>query len=343
MKVRNDRAQRNTSRLVSRLAVFCALGAFTLGCGAGAKQAEPEDPPLFEAEDETKLAPSSAAVEDGIKALKAEEFEKAESILSKAVQDSPEDPQAVLYLGMAQEGLQEFDDAATSYARALEITPQLIEASQHLSALLLDLQRNEEALKVAEAGLAQEPGNGPLLVNKAYAIDLMGEPGKGNPAAIEAYKAALAVEKNNLNVRYYYAMALALNGDKAGALAELGKIPLDNKMVPVVEIVTVYGQLGAFKECTEALTGQLDKGKTVELYVHRSACKAHAGDDAGSLADLEAAVALDPKSADAYYYLARHLTKSGKPDEARKALEKAVEVGPETKAGQAAAQILAKK
>lgn len=330
---------------VSRLSALVSLSAFilsalALGCGAGAKQAEPEDPPLFEAEDESKLAPSSAAVEEGIKALKAEEFEKAESILTKAVADSPEDPQAVLYLGMAQEGLEKFDAAVASYSRAVEIAPKLVEANQHLSALLLDLERNQEALNAAEAGLKEEPNNAALLVNKAYATDLLGEPGKGNPAAIKAYETALAVDGENLNVRYYYALALAQNGDKEKALAQLKRLPLDGKFLPVVEIITVYGRLDAYDACVEALGVELEKEKTVELYVHRAACQSQAGHESAALADLKAAVATDPNSADAHYYLARHLTKSGKTAEARKELELAVKVGPETKAGQAAKKIL---
>ncbi len=333
-------APRTALPFLGRVAAIFTLSVLAAGCGAGAKQAEPEDPPLFEAEDESKLAPSSAAVEEGIKALKAEDFAKAESILSKAVQDSPEDPQAVLYLGMAQEGMEQFDAAVTSYSRAIEITPQLVEANQHLSALLLDLERNQEALDAAEAGLKVEPNNAALLVNKAYAIDLLGEPGKGNPAAIQAYEAALAVDSKNLNVRYYYALALALNGDKDKALAQLKQLPLDGKFIPVVEIITVYGRLDAFDACVEALGDELEKEKTVELYVHRAACQSQGGHEAAALADLKSAVATDPNSADAHYYLARHLTKSGKPAEARKELEKAVQVGPETKAGQAAAKIL---
>jgi predicted Zn-dependent protease len=94
----------------------------------------------------------------------------------------------------------------------------------------------------------------------------------------------------------------------------------------VVEIVTVYGELGAFDVCAARLTKQIEKEKTVELLVHRSACYAEAKKKKEAEADLRDAVKSFPESDVAHYYLGKFLHESGKKAEAKKHLDKANEL-----------------
>lgn len=305
------------------------FGLLGVGCsGSSQKPADtPEDPPLLEPTEENAQAPSSEKVKQGMEAIKAKDFAGAHKVLTEARAEAPEDPQAAYYDGVALDAMGDVDGAVAAYKKAIELHPKaMIEAYQNLSALLQENDQIEEALKVASAGLEVAPKDPALLINKAYAVDLLGSASKPNPEAVLAYEAALAESPDNLNVRYYYAAALGRGGDKAKALAELGKVPLDGKTVPVVEIITVYTQLGAFKECVDSLSSAISQTKSVELLIHRSVCKSQAKDDKGAEADLRDAVATDPSSSVAHYYLARFLDKAGKKAEAKKLLEKANEL-----------------
>jgi tetratricopeptide (TPR) repeat protein len=320
----------------ARLFALLAVGAIVSACGGSTPPPkEADDLALLQDQDQDQnesddkvLAASNEEVKRGMDALKAGNFQEAEAIFKKARADSPEDPQAAHYHGVALEGLEQFDAAVEAYKKAIELQPKLIAASQNLSALLQTLEKYEESLAVADAGLEIDPKDPGLLINRAYAVDLMGDPKTGNPKAIAAYESALAEAPDNLNLQYYYANALATNGDKAKSLAQLGKLPLDGKEVPIVEIVAVYNKLGAFAECDQALSTQIDKGKTVELLIYRSTCRSGKNDSKGAEADLRDAVATDDSSASAHLYLARYLNKAGKKAEAKKHLDRANELKP---------------
>lgn len=315
-----------------RFVAIAALGSIVAACGGSTPPPkEADEMAILEQQDqgqseEEVLTASNDEVKKGMEALKAENFAEAEVIFKKARADSPEDPQAAHYHGVALEGLEQFDAAVEAYKKAIELQPKLIAASQNLSALLQTLERYDEALAVAEAGLEIDPKDPGLLINRAYAIDLSGDPQQGNPRAIAAYEAALAAAPDNLNLRYYYANALSVNGDKDKALVQLGRLPLDGKEVPVVEIVAVYSKMSAFAECDKVLSTQLDRDKTVELLIYRSSCRIGAKDTKGAEADLREAVATDESSSAAHFYLARFLDKSGKKAEAKKHLDKANEL-----------------
>lgn len=269
------------------------------------------------------LAASNAEVQRGMDALKANNFAEAERIFAQARIDAPNDAQAAHYHGVALEGLERFDEAVDSYKKAIELEPKLLASPQNLSALLQSLERYQESLSVAEAGLKVDPEDPGLLINRAYAVDLLGDPEKANPEALAAYEKALKAAPDNLNLRYYYARALAVAGDKEKALTQLSKLPLDGIEVPVVEIVAVYNQLGAFAECDQVLSTKIAEDKTVELLIYRSSCRLGNKDEKGAEADLREAVATDESSAVAHLYLARYLAKVGKKAEAKKHLDKA--------------------
>lgn len=309
----------------ARLSAVAVLASILLACG-GAQTPPPEEPPLLEPEAEGEQAPSSEGVKQATDLIKAEKFAEAVTVLEEEIKKSPEDPQAAFFYGVALEGVARKEDAATSYKRAIELQPKLLEASHNLSALQLDLQDYKGALVTADKGLEQAPDDPGLLINRAYAVDLMSPEGKASPEAILAYEKAMKAAPENLNVKFYYAGAVARSGDKAKALEALGNLPLDGKEIPVVEIVTVYSQLGAFKECSDALTPQIEKGKNVELLIHRSSCFDQAGNKKAAEADLRDAIATDPNSDVAHYYLAKFLDGIGKKAEAKKHLAKANEL-----------------
>jgi tetratricopeptide (TPR) repeat protein len=202
--------------------------------------------------------------------------------------------------------------------------------------LLLTQDKAEEALSIVDAGLDKDPENPALLANRALALDVLGK-----PEALGAYKALLDVAPDDAANRFNYAVLLAASDKKQEALAQLAKIRAGDAAL-LMDTAQLYGRLEAYDSCVEVLDVALGQGKSSELLVHRARCKHSAGDDSGALADLEAAVTLEADNPIGHYYLGRHLMATGKIAEGKKELRRAVELGPETPFGKAAARDLAK-
>lgn len=320
------------SSLALGLAVALCGATGALGCSS---QKEPEEPPRLEQPDEQTAPPSSKKVSAGLDAIRAQNFPEAERLLAEAVAESPEDPQAHFYYGVALEGVEKLDEAEASYRKAISLSDRLVEASQNLSALLLDEGKLEEALAVADAALAQHPEDPGLLGNRALALDAAGD-----PAAVAAYEKVLKKKPDEPWLRFNYATALAANDRPDDAKKQLAQLPADDPEL-AAQAAQLYGRIKDFPGCVATLDKALVKNEIAELYVHRGVCKHSAGDDKGAGADLEKAVQIDPTSAAAHYYLGRHWAAAGKKEQAKQHLQKAIELGEGTPLGQKAREALA--
>lgn len=321
------------------LSALCA--SFSVACGGSAPP--PEEPlPAFDDEETEPSGPgpvakaSSSAVQEGIDAIQAEDFAKAKEILAAAHEKDPKDPQAAFYLGVAQENTKDVDGAVESYKAALANDPKLTEASVNLSAVLLDREDYAGALEVADAGLQGSPKHANLLTNKAIALAA-----QDKPEALDAYKAAVAVSQDNLELRYEYAQLLAKDGKKDAAVDELRHVIESPDPAVAGAAANVLGRLGAFAECIAGLDKALKAKPNPDLYVRRGVCRHGMNDDAGALSDYQAAVAADAKFAPAHYYMGQHYAATGKKKEAKAEFAKAAELGAGTPLEAAAKKALA--
>jgi len=317
----------------------CALPA----CGKSTPPPE-EPPPSSEPAGDggQAVAPASSdAVKKGRDQIEAGDFAGAEATLAAAAKADDKDPQAAYYHGFALESLERFDEAEAEYRRAIQLSPELLEAHQNLSfMLLMTLDKPKDALAAADAGLAVDAKNPPLLANRAGALDVLGD-----PRALEAYEALLAVTPDDTANRYNYAVLLAVAERKADAVAALGAINLQSQTDAglLLDISQLYGRLGEYGGCVKALDVAVSGKKTAELLARRAVCKHSAGDDKGAEADLKDAVATEPQNPIGHYYLGVHLITVGKKAEGQAALKKAVSLGPDTQFGKAAAEKLKSK
>ncbi|HSC87537.1 MAG TPA: tetratricopeptide repeat protein [Polyangiaceae bacterium] len=307
-----------------------------LACGCGSSQKEPEQPPPLQQPDEKTAAPSSTKVKQGLEAIRAEKFEEAEKLLSEATQESPEDPQAAFYHGVALDGLQRTEDAVASYQKALKLEPKLTEASQNLSAALLALDRVEDALTVANQGLTQTPEDVGLLANRALALDAL-----GSPDAPAAYEKVLAKKGDDPWLRLNYAVTLARAGKEDQAKAEIAKVPVDEPQL-AAQVASFHGDRHDFAACVATLDQAIAKNPLADLFVQRGVCKHGKKDEVGAGQDLKKAVEADPNSAAAHYYLGQHLLAQKKTADAKVHLGTAAELGAGTPLGEKAKQALAK-
>jgi tetratricopeptide (TPR) repeat protein len=326
------------------LACSRAIGALTLGlclaaCGGTTPPAaNPDPPPLDDSEEEAPAAPapaSSPKVKEAIDAIQAQDFTKAKEILLAAVKESPKDPQAAFYLGVANEALGDGKQAAEQYKRALDLDPKLTEAATNLSGVLLDQGDAAGALAAVDIGLKTGPKSPALLRNRAVALDQT-----GNKDAIPAFKAAVAAAPNDKEMQYLYAEALARSGDESGAVTELKPLIASDDVAVLASTGRLLGKLKAFDECIAALDKAVAAKDVAELRVQRGVCKHGKKDDKGAVADFTAAIAADPKFAPAHYYLGQDKRAHGDKKGAKAELQKAADLDPSGGVGAAAKKAL---
>jgi len=302
-------------RLASPFAFVCAAALALGACGSSAPppaEAPPafndtSTPPPAAANDKTEK-PSSKKVEQGIEAIKAQDFAKAKTLLSEAHSESPKDPQAAYYLGVALEGLTDAAGATAAYKDALALDPKLTEASVNLSALLLDAKDAAGSLSVAETGLKTAPKQPDLLLNRALALEAAGK----KEEALKAYGDAVAASPDNIDLRIAYAELLTAAKDDKKALEQLHAVATTDDPKLLAKIAQKFGRLHAFPDCIAALDKAIKGAESADLHVRRAVCRHEQKDEAGALSDYEAALKLDDKFAPAHYYLAKHVCKTDK-------------------------------
>jgi Flp pilus assembly protein TadD len=313
------------------------LALFLAACtgGAPAKNPDGDPPPL----DDPKPAgggptapASSAKVKQGMDAIQAGDFAKAKELLSAAEAESPKDPQAAFYLGVALENGGDAKGAREKYQKALSLDGKLTEAAVNLSALLLDANEGKAALAVVQAALQSAPTHPMLLMNRALALEATGDAA----GALTAYGQAVKAQPDNVELRYALAELLAGAGKKDEALVELRKVAAsgNDKLIPAV--ANVFGKLGAFADCVSTLDKAIQKRGTPDFHTRRGVCRHELKDEAGAKSDYEEALKIEPKYAPAHYYLGMHYKTAGKLKEAQASLAKAIELSGGKGVGEAA-------
>ena len=325
-----ERVDKSSVVKVRRAMALTGLVSSLLGAACGGNQPPPEEPPPPAFDDEEPGAPggevaaaSSSAVQEGISAIQAEDFEKAKEILQAAYEKDPSDAQAAFYLGVAQENTEDVDGAIQSYRAALKNDAKLTEAAVNLSAILLDREDYAGALEVTDAVLKSSPQHALLLTNRAIALSGAGK----SEEALGAYEKAVNAAPDNLELRYEYAQVLAQSDKKSKAIDELRQVIQSPDPAVVGAAANLLGRLQAYAECIAGLDRALKTKPNPDLYVRRGACRHGMNDDAGALADYKAALEADANFAPGHYYIGRHYQATGKKKEAKQHLTKAAELG----------------
>jgi tetratricopeptide (TPR) repeat protein len=330
---------RTSLSLVRHTLLALALGLIC-SCGGGATQAKsPDDPALDDdtAEGGGAVEASSPKVREGMDALQQGDFATAEGILAEARAEDPDDPQAAFYLGVAYEGLEDMTSARKNYREALELDPELTEASVNLSGILLDVDQNPgAALKVTSVGLKSSPKHPGLLLNHALGLEATGD----WEGAAKTYAALVKVAPNKPNIRLSYAIALHKCNQKDAALEQLARAAKAKDLKVLAPTARLYGVLGAYNACSKTFDRVIKLQKLPEFLVRRALCKKAAGKLDAAVADLQEALNMDDKYAPAHLHIGLVFKEQDRKEEARHALKKAVETGEGTKIAEEAKQAL---
>jgi tetratricopeptide (TPR) repeat protein len=117
----------------------------------------------------------------------------------------PHEPVAYFYEGKLLGQVGEYDRAMTNLARALEISPQLVEAMDEQSKVLLRAGKPAEALNVLEKMSAMRPNNSRVRVGMAEALARLNR----RPEAVRQLEFAIELQPTNWEARYLLGVEFA--------------------------------------------------------------------------------------------------------------------------------------
>lgn len=317
-----------TSTVAASLASLALAAALSVACGGppkpandpppAASDAEPAGPPDVPASKaDGDIAAAEAALKDGdaARAKKA-----AEAALAKDEKSS----KAHYYAAVAGEALGDKEGAEKHYRRALELSPTLSDAAVNLSALLLDAGRAADAAAV----LKPLAGKGDPLVAANYAAVLAAS--GDHPGALAAYETAVkGGGAKDLRVRLGYAHELvkAARKDDAAKTLREGTSGLPDDRDLLAAMARGLAEAGAYDDAIKTIDRAIKLKSSPDLLLYRALFRRGSKDPAGAKTDLEAAIAADAKLVPAYVYLGEVLEELKKPADAKKAYEKAIEIG----------------
>jgi tetratricopeptide (TPR) repeat protein len=316
-----------------------ALGALT-GCPAGG-------PPASVEHSSGAVAPGSLSpvgpaagggvaggspVENGVRLTKEGDLAAAEPYLLEAIRRNPGDTRALDALGYVYGHTDRWQKAEETYRHILAIAPGSPGALYGLATTLTDVGRLDEALGVTEEMLQHEPANRNARLKEA---DLLGRLGRSAEAARSA-RAVIAADADNAEAWYLLGAALQDTGDTAGAVQALEKVvaKAPRHIGALSRLAVLYTRLGRGADAARARAAHDDAlaRQRVEERVRGHRVKGveafNRGDFQAALQEFEFISREDPRDPQAYLMTGSSLIALTRYDEARRALDRSLQLQP---------------
>lgn len=286
-----------------------ALASFGVACGGAtpepAAPANTADAPPSDDEGSgggAVAAPSSPEAAEGLQAFQRGDMTAAKKHFEAAVQKNPADGDALYYLGLVADKAGDKKTAEEKYAEALKHKPELENAAVNLGAIYIESQRVAEALLVTRQGLAKSPKQPALHLNLAVALATQGDMG----ASARAFEEATRLAPNDplYEVTYAHWLGVWKRRDEAQEKLRAAR-PLAEKNPEMLGLIAKEMHLvGAAVDCVPTLDKAIAQQDAAELRYLRGLCKVSLKDDAGAVADFQAAIAKAPNEPEPHYWLA---------------------------------------
>ncbi len=309
--------------------VAAGAAALVAGCGGSSPSARsPGSEPTASLPDPTPPPPAakdSPEVQAGLKAFDAGNFADARRSFEAATKKYPSDYGAFVNLGQACEKLGDVPAAEAAYKGALAAQPDLEVVAAELSTLYAADGNVDDALSVAKGGLDKHPNSGPLHASLAIALAKKGD----RDAAVAEFDRAVQLQPSDPMLQYTYASFLNqwhTPGASPHLEAALGLVKDDYAMI--VSIGHEYRMASDFSGCANAFDRAIRLKDAGEARTERALCKLGQKDEPGALADLQAAVAVDPGYAPGHYYLGGRLATTKHYKEAAAEFQKVLDLAP---------------
>jgi len=336
--------------------VALALTLSLAGTACGGEGKPPESPPPSIAATAppptppgpTADAPTAPSTSDdvtrGTAAVKAGDWNTARAAFEAAIKKNAKQADAHYYLGLVMDKTGDRAAAEKSYREALQLQPDLQEAAENLTAILVEAKKYDEAIAIAKKALGRNAKNSEMQLNLAVALSEKGDV----DAATKAFEDAVKLAPND--ARFFLAYAHHLVGAKKSDEA-VQKLKQAQRVAG--EDAALLGTIGfelrtarAVPECIAAFDKAISLKDNADFRTNRALCKFAGKDKAGAVADLQAATQKEPGFAPAHYWLASWNHDDGKFAEAASGYEaylKAAPTGPMAKAAEAKLKLAKEK
>ena len=143
--------------------------------------------------------PLEEALRKGTEAVRSGRYQEAEHWFQTAVRSSPNDPTALMELGVAELGLGKPEDATGNLRKAIAISPGLQGANLFLGIGFVQMHRVEEAVKALRRETELDPKNAQAWMWQGVVELQDGHPEK----ATEPFDRAAELAPNDLNILEY--------------------------------------------------------------------------------------------------------------------------------------------
>lgn len=236
---------------------------------------------------------SNDLVEQGKILFKNKEFVKAFQLLAEAIQLNPENIRAWSYLGKAEEGFGQYEDAINSYDKAIELDPNYASAWNNRGRAKNKLGKHLQAIKDYSKAIELDPKNPEAWNARGYAKNEVGL----HSDAIEDITKSIWLDAKN-----------------ADAWNNRGGVKLD---------------IGQYEEAIEDINKAIELGpENASAWNNSGLAKVKLGQFADAIKDYDKAIKYGSK--DTYIWNNRALahSRSGNFDQAVEDAEKALKLDP---------------
>jgi tetratricopeptide (TPR) repeat protein len=228
----------------------------------------------------------------------------------------------------AQQPPSDPEEAIRGYHQYLDAHPDSVEARSNLGAALARAGRYDEAIAEYDRALAKSPDNPALLLNLGLAYYKTGRPAD---AAARFERAVSLAPQFKDQVTLLLASCYNSLGKYKQAIALLA--PLDQAKSSDQAFDYLYGTalIGDGQNASGAavIDRILSHGDSAEALLLRGTLKLRANDRDGAQADVEKAIALNPRLPGAHARLGELLLGVGESDRARKAFGQELAIDPD--------------
>ncbi len=264
----------------------------------------------------------------GLARLEAGQWEEAVLEFDRAIALESGYASAYVNRGVALQKAGKFALAAESYHRALQLEPASLPALKNLADLLLEEGKPEEAFSLYRRALSTGPEHSAIAVDLARALA-----GEGKTAeAIGVYLDILRARPDSPSARLGLGNLLLEGGDTHAALQEyraalkvnphsvVARYNLANALIAEGRIEEGIAE---YREVLRREPGHRDTHNNLGAQL------AARGELDSALKQFEAAIASDPGDPAGYFNRGIVLIRLGRPGEARRDLEKTLELSPD--------------
>jgi tetratricopeptide (TPR) repeat protein len=239
--------------------------------------------------------------------------------------DAAPEVQTHIQEGLTQYRRGDYEGAAESFRRALEVDPDHVQSYVSIGSVYLRLDRLAEAARAFRKAISLDPENAAAHVGLGQAYKLYSEPDN----AIAELEKALELDPENSDAAYTLALIHMDLGNLEEEFEALHTtISLDPRnSLAQSRLADILLANGEFDAAIRALRGSLTGRTPVDL-VHTRLAEAHyaLGNLETAEEELRKEVIFKPKSPSAHASLGRLLAELGRTDEARREFSRALEL-----------------